>query len=73
MATFDWLDSSRYNAMAGTDRVGWAWAWLKRNPDYQKGLQGQDSGPVRSGPGDVRVIRGRMAADAARWGVSFRR
>uniref|UniRef100_UPI00403F00B5 transcriptional regulator domain-containing protein n=1 Tax=Asticcacaulis sp. DW145 TaxID=3095608 RepID=UPI00403F00B5 len=70
---FEWLDSRHYDALAATDRVGWAWAWLKRNPDYQKGLQGQDRRPVRSGPGDVGVIRGRVASDAGRWGVSFRR
>ena len=30
----DWRDPSSYQPLLKLDRAGWAWKWLRRNPDY---------------------------------------
>ncbi|WP_442947384.1 transcriptional regulator domain-containing protein [Novosphingobium sp.] len=30
----DWRDPERYRALAGMDRAGLAWEWLRRDPAY---------------------------------------
>lgn len=30
----DWRDADQYGYLTGLDRAGWAWEWLRRNPDY---------------------------------------
>jgi len=34
-ATTDWRDARSYDYTAGLDGAGWAWEFLRRNPDYQ--------------------------------------
>lgn len=30
----DWRDPESYKSLVDLDRAGWAWEWLKRNPDF---------------------------------------
>ena len=29
-----WRDPASYKSLLALDRAGWAWKWLRRNPDY---------------------------------------
>ena len=69
----DWADPKGYDVLAGLDRAGWAWEWLKRN----RAFAGR---PPKSAPSlppspDVqpRVVSIRDAKPFERWGVFFRR
>lgn len=31
---WDWRDRANYRDLLHLDRAGWAWKWLRRNPDY---------------------------------------
>ncbi|WP_368408134.1 transcriptional regulator domain-containing protein [Asticcacaulis machinosus] len=67
-----WRDGAAYRPLVEMDRVGWAWAWLRRNPRYRERPQSEMppiSFPQQRG---VRVVRARSAVDAGQWGVSFR-
>lgn len=35
VAVVDWQDAATYAALAGCDRHGFAWEWLRRRPEYQ--------------------------------------
>lgn len=69
----NWRDPSNYEALLNLDRAGWAWEWLRRNPDYialttQLPLPGRR--PAQPGSG-LKIIK---ATDAATgWGLQFRR
>jgi hypothetical protein len=73
----DWRDPEQYRDLLDLDRPGWAWEWLRRNPDYQgerqiAGAPAKDLAKPRarscltlSGPG--------FEDRAHAWGLCFRR
>lgn len=67
-----WRDASNYQSLVEMDRVGWAWAWLRRNARYRERPRGES--PLISFPQqrEVKVVQARSALDAGHWGVSFR-
>lgn len=68
----NWLDDQTYRTLLDLDRPGWAWEWLRRNPDYVEATQcmPQYASTVSSDPGlpSLTVLTER---DAARWGLLF--
>lgn len=67
-----WRDASNYQSLVEMDRVGWAWAWLRRNSRYR--IRPKDERPLIRSPQQrgVKVVQARSALDAGHWGVSFR-
>jgi len=63
----DWRDPSRYQPLLKLDRVGWAWEWLRRNPEFVAAM------PKSSVQGamEPRVVTVSDAPLAARWGILF--
>lgn len=68
----DWRDPANYKSLLNLDRVGWAWEWLRRNPDYIA-LTAQL--PKGAQPGaNLKIIEASDADTAATgWGLQFRR
>jgi hypothetical protein len=78
----EWRDPESYRALLDLDRTGWAWEWLKRNPDFVKDADRRSPSPRASAlsgakrqSGAVRpcVITARNAGLFQRWGVYIRR
>ena len=63
----DWRDPSNYQPLLKLDRVGWAWEWLRRNPEFVTAMP-KSSVHIATGP---RVITLADASLAARWGCYF--
>ena len=63
----DWRDPSSYQPLLKLDRVGWAWEWLRRNPEFVAAM------PKSSVQGamEPRVVTLSDAPLAMRWGVLF--
>lgn len=61
----DWRSDARYAALAGIDRAGLMWEWLRRDPDYVAWF-------VRASSA-TRGARLDPAADPLQWGLHFRR
>ncbi|WP_419910315.1 transcriptional regulator domain-containing protein [Hoeflea sp.] len=62
----DWRDGESYASLHGMDRTGWAWQWLRRNPDFAATSGRMPPGPRQSGKtaaerqteaGQLRIIR----------------
>jgi hypothetical protein len=68
----DWNEPARYERWLMLDRAGWAWKWLRRNPDYIA-LAGKHARLVRADRRDarVRVITVSDTEDASAWGLYF--
>lgn len=77
----DWRDPDNYKHLLELDRAGWAWEWLKRNPDFLSAFN--QLPPNQPASISLRVERQfefpsshrvHKAADStlARWGVLFR-
>ena len=49
------------------DSAGWAWEWLRRNPEYRALF-----GSPRSRPEATASLSPGLDAEAARWGLHFR-
>jgi len=62
----DWRDSAPYRALAGIDRAGLAWEWLRRDPAYAA-----LSARLRHVGGSASHLE--MEADARAFGLCFRR
>lgn len=69
-----WRDPTNYRSLLTLDRCGWAWEWLRRNPDYIH-LTTRLSAPARvEQPGtQVRIITASAAEESRHWGLHFRR
>lgn len=39
----DWRCPDQYTYLQGMDRAGWAWEWLRRNPDYRRDAEQQQA------------------------------
>lgn len=63
----DWRDSAPYRALAGIDRAGLAWEWLRRDPAYAAISARLRRVGVRTAP------HLEMEADARAFGLCFRR
>ena len=69
-----WRDPTNYKSLLTLDRAGWAWKWLRRNPDYIA-LAAQLPEHARLvQPGTrLRIITASGAEEALDWGLHFRR
>jgi hypothetical protein len=63
----DWRDSAPYRALAGIDRAGLAWEWLRRDPAYAALSARLRRVGVRVGAAHLE-----MEADARGFGLCFR-
>jgi hypothetical protein len=70
-AAADWRDEQQYLHLLDLDRAGWAWEWLRRNPDYIEG-EAADAAPASwEGQGGPTILNGMSAVGAPRWGLCF--
>ena len=73
-AAADWCDEEQYLHLLELDRAGWAWEWLRRNPDYVEDEGREDSlqlsQEARTCP---TILSGVPMGEASRWGLCFRR
>ncbi|SBV92556.1 conserved hypothetical protein [uncultured Alphaproteobacteria bacterium] len=76
----DWRDPESYKPLIDLDRAGWAWEWLKRNPDFATAAGGlpQVSPPLRPSATEPRlkaaqprVLRIQNPGPFEHWGVFF--
>lgn len=63
----DWRNDAPYRALAGIDRAGLAWEWLRRDPGYAA----MSARLRRVGVGLASHLE--MEADARAFGLCFRR
>lgn len=67
-----WQDRTRYRPLLDLDRSGWAWEFLRRNPDYRQAVQSLPKPKYeRWLMPPLSLISG--AGVAPDWGLSFRR
>ncbi|SMF81737.1 hypothetical protein SAMN06265365_1413 [Tistlia consotensis] len=76
----DWRDPECYKSLVDLDRAGWAWEWLKRNPDFATaaGRLPQVSPPLppsaaerRLKAAQPRILRIQNPGPFEQWGVFF--
>ena len=76
----DWRDPESYKPLIDLDRAGWAWEWLKRNPDFATAAGGlpQVSPPLRPSATEPRlkaaqprILRIQNPGPFEQWGVFF--
>lgn len=69
-----WRDPTNYKSLLTLDRSGWAWIWLRRNPDYIARTAQLLTRPRLAQPGTrLRVITASDAEEVRDWGLHFRR
>jgi hypothetical protein len=70
----DWRDAEQYRHMLDLDRAGWAWEWLRRNPDYA-GLRQERPVQYRGRTAQPASAVPQLTIDSAalRWGLCFHR
>jgi hypothetical protein len=55
------------------DRAGWAWEWLRRNPDYTGAVpELPATEPERKGGAEIAVLPAANAEESSLWGLTFR-
>ena len=70
----NWRDPTNYKSLLTLDRAGWAWEWLRRNPDYIARTNQLPTRTPLEQPGlRLRVITTSNAKEARDWGLHFRR
>ncbi len=67
----DWQDGAHYAPLLEVDRAGWAWEWLRRNPDYAGEAPNARVSSTRFGRAEVTIIRNADSGEGARWGLTF--
>jgi len=68
----DWRDAEQYRHMLDLDRAGWAWEWLRRNPDYAEGEQdGFQKEPDHKARPQIEVLSTAVSASTSKWGLCF--
>ena len=60
----DWRDPDSYSYTASLTRTGWAWEFLRRNPDFQAACA------MRGAPSEGKEVPERP--DLKPWGICFR-
>lgn len=69
----DWRDPEQYRHLLDLDRAGWAWEWLRRNPDYARIVPERPAAePERNGAAEFAVLPPANAGEYAQWGLTFR-
>jgi hypothetical protein len=68
----NWCDPLSYKPLLNLDRAGWAWKWLRRNPDYIAQMIGR---PVSAETikTDLPLLTMPETNDVSDWGLLFRR
>ena len=61
MPDFNWRSPEAYSNVQNADPTGFAWEWLRRNPEYQDGYRTLVN-PLNAAPAEFR----------SNWGLSFR-
>jgi hypothetical protein len=70
----DWRDPEQYRHLLDLDRAGWAWEWLRRNPDYIGTVPELPATELeRKGAAELAVIPAANAEESPHWGLTFRR
>ena len=70
----NWRDPANYKTLLKLDRAGWAWKWLRRNPDYIGRIAGRSPSRPMVLPGTgIPIIPVSDGDDASDWGLRFRR
>jgi len=64
----DWRTPGAYEELRSLDAPGFAWEFLRRNPDFQ-----QDRGKLERAARRGVLIQAEADAFARRWGVRFRK
>lgn len=68
--TRDWRDEDAYAELERLDRRGFAWEYLRRNPDYRhEWNSNEDAAQIVGG---VSVLRAVASAIPPIWGLRFR-
>lgn len=70
LSEFSRGETSRYGRLLELDRAGWAWEWLRRNPDFAS------SGPASGSRTEARpsiVIQPDLVSERSllRWGLHY--
>ena len=69
----DWRDREQYRHMLDLDRAGWAWEWLRRNPDYADGESEESpKQPRQKGRSHFEASNPILSEKPSRWGLCFR-
>ena len=69
-----WRNPGSYKSLLSLDRAGWAWEWLRRNPDYiALATQFPTRARVNQPGTRLRIITASDAEEACDWGLHFRR
>ena len=66
----NWGDSKSYKPLLKLDRAGWAWKWLRRNPEYIAQASERLSRPIYDT--ESRVLTVSATEEGTRWGLHFR-
>ncbi len=69
--TDNWLDPESYHALAGIDRAGLMWEWLRRDPEYRSSHH-QAKPIVSQSHGGLKIITLPPTVSANQWGLHFR-
>ena len=67
MTPEDWRSPTRYEDLRSLDAPGFAWEYLRRNPEFQ-----QDRAKLEAAARRAVVPEADLEAFAQRWGVRFR-
>jgi hypothetical protein len=68
----NWREPANYKALLTVDRAGWAWTWLRRNPDYIARMAGRAPTHPLVLPGSgVPILSAADGDDASAWGCTF--
>lgn len=67
----DWRDEKAYDELERLDRRGFAWEYLRRNPDYRRQLRSGGDVATRVIDG-VSVLRTTAVTIPPIWGLRFR-
>ena len=63
------IQASSYQHLLGLDRAGWAWEWLRRNPDFVSAYGARS--PLCEKGGSIVVAADASRPDLMRWGLHF--
>ena len=71
MPTENWLDPAPYSVLAGIDRAGLMWEWVRRDPEYRLS-QHQAKPIVSQSHSGLKIITLLPTVRANQWGLHFR-
>jgi len=69
----DWRDPEQYRHLLDLDRAGWAWEWLRRNPEYVDEARDKPAVDIDVvGASRMTILRCSALLRGGPWGLSFR-